>query len=88
MPSIKLIKDLKHHDAQEVCIQGWMYGKRSGGKILFLLLRDGTGVCQCIVEATLGDDFLLAKSLNQESSLRITGTVHGVIGHFTSHPQI
>ena len=35
---------------QEVLLQGWVYNIRSSGKILFILLRDGTGTIQCIVE--------------------------------------
>ncbi|RLE39669.1 asparagine--tRNA ligase, partial [Candidatus Acetothermia bacterium] len=29
---------------EEVLIKGWLYNKRSSGKILFLEFRDGTGV--------------------------------------------
>ena len=37
---------------QEVILSGWLYGKRGGGKIVFLQVRDGTGICQCVVEAS------------------------------------
>ena len=51
MPDIVEIRNLRRHDKQEVTLRGWLYGKRTGGKIAFLLVRDGTGVCQCVVEA-------------------------------------
>ena len=56
-------------------LQGWVYGKRSGGKVVFLQVRDGTGVCQCVVEAKDAAAFETAGTLSQESSLRIAGTV-------------
>jgi asparaginyl-tRNA synthetase len=70
-----LIKDLKNYDQQEVTLLGWVVGKRSGGKIIFLLIRDGTGTCQCIVEASQKDLFDVASRLGQESSLSITGKI-------------
>ena len=30
-------------------VQGWLYNKRSSGKIQFLIVRDGTGYLQCVV---------------------------------------
>ncbi|MHC5083170.1 MAG: asparagine--tRNA ligase [Planctomycetota bacterium] len=62
---------------QQVTLSGWMYKNRPSGKVQFLVLRDGTGLCQCIIEkAIIGDDlFTEIKSLGQESSLSVTGTV-------------
>ena len=37
------IKDLKNHENEEVKINGWVYNRRSIGKVWFLILRDGTG---------------------------------------------
>ena len=44
------INQLKDHVGQEVTLQGWLYNSRASGKIQFLIIRDGTGLCQCIVE--------------------------------------
>ena len=44
------IVDLKNKIDQEVCLSGWLYKGRSSGKVLFLVIRDGSGLCQCIVE--------------------------------------
>jgi aspartyl/asparaginyl-tRNA synthetase len=46
------IADLKNHVDQEVTLRGWLYNSRSSGKLLFLILRDGTGLCQCVLEKT------------------------------------
>ncbi|MBN1269327.1 MAG: asparagine--tRNA ligase [Kiritimatiellae bacterium] len=70
------IRDLARHDGQTVRLRGWLYGKRSGGKVAFLLLRDGTGICQCVVEAAHKNAFDAATALTQESSLRLAGQVH------------
>ncbi len=70
------IKDLNRHVGEEVTLQGWAYRVRSSGKIAFLLIRDGTGLCQCVVEKNeqTADFFDTVKRLPQESSLRVTGT--------------
>ncbi|HMA77362.1 MAG TPA: asparagine--tRNA ligase [Candidatus Krumholzibacteriaceae bacterium] len=62
---------------QSVLLSGWVYNIRSSGKIIFVQMRDGTGVIQCVIErSSVGDEiFEAASSLTQESSLEITGSV-------------
>jgi len=71
------INKLAEHVGQEVTLKGWLYNKRSSGKLQFLMLRDGTGLVQCVVfKGNVSDDiFNAAKKLTQESSFEITGTV-------------
>ncbi|MGH7917719.1 MAG: OB-fold nucleic acid binding domain-containing protein, partial [Candidatus Binataceae bacterium] len=71
------IEDLGRHVGEEVTLRGWLYNRRSSGKIHFLLLRDGTGLCQCVASrADLGEEsFAAADHLGQESSLEVTGVV-------------
>ena len=69
------IRDLKKVAGQTVRLRGWVQGKRSGGKVVFLLVRDGTGLCQCVAEAASAEAFQQASELTQESSLVVTGTV-------------
>ncbi len=68
---------LSQHEGKEVTLAGWLYNSRASGKIQFLILRDGTGLCQCVVEKGNVTDRLFEqlKHLGQESSLTITGTV-------------
>ncbi|KAB2923155.1 MAG: asparagine--tRNA ligase [Bacteroidetes bacterium] len=71
------IEDLSRHTGESVTLQGWLYNMRSSGKIKFLLLRDGTGICQgVLVKAAVGEElFAMCDQLTQESSFRMTGTV-------------
>ena len=71
------IKDLKDHVGETVCVKGWMYNKRSSGKIHFLQLRDGSGTVQGVmVKAEVPEEqFAAAKALWLEASLEVTGTV-------------
>src|SRR5436309_10666153 len=70
------INKLKGHIGETVTLKGWLYNKRSSGKLVFLQLRDGTGIVQCVVFRP-NDEALyeLADSLGQESSIIVTGTV-------------
>ncbi|MEK7722922.1 MAG: OB-fold nucleic acid binding domain-containing protein, partial [Acidobacteriota bacterium] len=42
------INELKNHIGEEVTLKGWLYNSRSSGKLVFLQLRDGTGIVQCV----------------------------------------
>ena len=68
---------LSRHENQKVTLAGWLYNRRGSGKVQFLIIRDGTGLCQCIVEKGKITDELFEqlKHLGQESSLTVTGTV-------------
>ncbi len=63
---------------QQVIIEGWITHYRSSGKIHFVVLRDGTGVLQCVVKNPLqlleGVDQL--SELSQETAVQITGVLH------------
>lgn len=70
------INQLKDHIGQEVTLKGWLYNSRSSGKLVFLQLRDGTGIVQCVVFKGNNEEvFENAKGLGQESSIIVTGTV-------------
>lgn len=72
------ISDVSAHADQTVTVRGWLAGKRSSGKLLFLQIRDGSGTLQCTAfRPDLPPDvFERAKHLPQESSLEITGNVN------------
>jgi asparaginyl-tRNA synthetase len=71
------IKDLPQHVGETVTVNGWLYNKRTSGKLQFPILRDGSGYVQCVVskkevdEASWNDSDRAA----QEASLSITGNV-------------
>lgn len=71
------IKDLKNNVGKEVKLKGWVYNTRGSKKIKFLILRDGTGLLQCVlfkgeVDEKYFEDF---DNLTQETSVIITGNV-------------
>ena len=70
-----LIKNLSRHVGEEVEIRGWLFNKRSSGKIAFLIVRDGSGVVQGVLLKTNETAFAAAETLTQESSLYLRGTV-------------
>jgi len=77
--TLKTIKiaDAHAHAGERVTIQGWLYNLRKSGKIVFPVLRDGSGMMQCVaVKANVPEPvFEALKALTQESSLSVTGTV-------------
>jgi asparaginyl-tRNA synthetase len=77
------ISHLADHVGQAVTLAGWLYNKRSSGKLHFLEVRDGSGTCQCVVFKGNVSPELFAKAdhLAQETSLQVTGTVkeHGKV---------
>lgn len=77
MSSIIRVDQIADHVEKEVQIQGWVYNRTDKGKLVFLLVRDGTGFVQCV--AFKGDldekTFDQLMRLPQESSVIITGMV-------------
>lgn len=72
-----MIKDLGKHVGEEVTLKGWLYNKRSSGKIKFLILRDGTGLLQCVFfKGSVPEEvFETADKIGQESSIEVSGKV-------------
>ena len=70
-------KQLKDHVGQVITLKGWVANRRESKTVVFINLRDGQGICQCILGMEdLGDElFQTAKTLGQESSVSITGKV-------------
>ncbi len=71
------IEEAINHVGEEVEIAGWLYNKRSSGKLHFLILRDGTGLMQAVVSKmdVSEDAFKTSAELTQECSLIVTGKV-------------
>ena len=71
------IEDLPKKVGQEITVRGWLYNKRSSGKVRFLILRDGTGLVQGVmVKGKIPEaDFTSFDRLTHESSLTVKGLV-------------
>ena len=67
-----------HYDNQEVELKGWVKRSRGSNKIRFIVLRDSTGIIQCVAKRdVLGDEsFEQIKSALIESSIILKGTVN------------
>ena len=71
------INKLKDYVGKEVTLRGWLFNKRSSGKVRFVILRDGTGYVQCVFfKGNVSEEaFEYADKLGQESSIEIRGKV-------------
>lgn len=71
------ISKLADHVGRDVTLSGWLYNIRSSGKVAFIILRDGSGLCQCVLEKNEDspDAFETAKHLAQEAAIRVRGSV-------------
>jgi len=70
------VEDIGEYVDQEVCVRGWVYHLRSIGRIRFVVVRDGTGIVQCVVtEDDSPEAFESFDSLTQETSCQVTGLV-------------
>mgnify|MGYP001387991332 CR=1 FL=1 len=71
------IADIAGHVGQTVTLAGWVYHKTEKGKLVFLMLRDGSGMIQCVVfkKNVSEETFAAAQALSQEASCRVTGSV-------------
>src|ERR1700728_4393347 len=75
--SIIDIADAHKHVGERVEIRCWLYNHRKSGKIVFPIVRDGSGLMQCVaVKSNLPEPvFEMLKNLTQESSFTVTGTI-------------
>jgi asparaginyl-tRNA synthetase len=65
------------YDGKSVKLRGWLHHMRTGGGILFLQLREGTGVIQCTLkkDAVGPEEFERLATIPIESTVEISGTV-------------
>ncbi|MCZ7542888.1 MAG: asparagine--tRNA ligase [Anaerolineae bacterium] len=75
MTPVIQIADIANYDGQTVTIRGWLYNSTHKGKLIFLQIRDGTGIVQCVLfqREAPPEIFEAALNLTQESSLTVTG---------------
>lgn len=69
------IKDLKEHIGREVVIKGWVNIRRDQGKMVFMDMRDMTGLAQCVV-LPQSEAIETAKGMRTEWVLAVTGVVN------------
>jgi asparaginyl-tRNA synthetase len=71
------ISEIAKHEGEEVTLRGWLYAKRSSGKLHFLQVRDGSGVIQCVISKKDVPEavFDAATHAHQEASVEVRGKV-------------
>jgi asparaginyl-tRNA synthetase len=71
------IKELPDHVGETVVVNGWLYNKRTSGKLQFPIVRDGSGYLQCVVfkKEVSEDVWTAVEGVTQESAVRVTGAV-------------
>ncbi len=76
-PHVRIAEIHDDHVGTEITLKGWLYNSRGSKKVLFLQVRDGTNIIQCVVGRDAASDALweLAESLDQEASVIVTGVV-------------
>jgi asparaginyl-tRNA synthetase len=71
------VADARAHVGEVVEIRGWISHRRSSGKVQFLVVRDGSGLVQCVagVQDLPPDQWEACTRLTQESAVRVQGTL-------------
>lgn len=71
------VRFLPQFEGKTVELKGWIYQFRSSGKISFIVLRDGSGSCQCVFlkDQCDKDTSTQLSNLTLETSVKITGKV-------------
>lgn len=69
------IKDLKGHIGEDVVIKGWVNVRRDQGKMVFMDMRDMSGIVQCVV-LPKSEAIETAKETRTEWVLAVTGVVN------------
>jgi asparaginyl-tRNA synthetase len=76
-PPYARIAELSTHAGQEVRVRGWVTHLRSIGKVAFIVMRDGSGILQCVlVKGSLAPEtWERFTELTQETTIETTGGV-------------
>ena len=72
------VKDLSGHPGEVVTVAGWVETIRVHGKVAFVVVRDGTGLVQCVLARKELDDAtweLGTEGLSQECTVEVRGEV-------------
>ena len=68
-----LANTLENFLSKTVTVEGWVNSRRDHGGLIFIDLRDHTGIIQLVVTPETADSFQLAESVRDEFVLRATG---------------
>lgn len=67
--------DTVHMIGQEASVSGWVHSRRDHGGLIFIDLRDHTGLLQLVINPEKPEAFSLAEELRDEFVVRVEGQV-------------
>lgn len=70
-----LANDLSNFLKKTVTVEGWVNSRRDHGGLIFIDLRDHTGIIQLVITPDTPESFTLAETIRDEYVLRATGTM-------------
>ena len=75
MSTIVEIRHLGRHAGTRVTVRGWVQTTRTHGRVAFAVVRDGTGIVQCVVvqKQVPAEAWELFQTLTQETSVHVGG---------------
>ena len=68
-----LANEAHKHISKEITVMGWVNSRRDHGGLIFIDLRDHTGILQLVITPETKDAFRLAESVRDEFVLSATG---------------
>ena len=68
-------KDVAAHIGSQITVAGWVHARRDHGGLIFVDLRDYTGLVQLVINPETTDAFSLAEELRDEFVIRARGHV-------------
>ena len=71
----KLSNELKDFLGKSVTVSGWVNSRRDHGGLIFIDLRDHTGIIQLVITPDTKDAFSLAETLRDEFVITATGKI-------------
>ena len=70
-----LVKDSINHINKQIVVQGWVHSRRDHGGLIFIDLRDHSGLLQLVVNPEKSDCFKISEGLRDEFVISVKGTV-------------
>ena len=70
-----LANELHDFLGKKVTVEGWVNSRRDHGGLIFIDLRDHTGIIQLVITPETEKSFKLAETVRDEFVLKATGTM-------------